>query len=167
MVSTRASRSAAWSTPAFVPALSSIGTDSAAAATPDQRTIYLASDRGMTASRLYVSARPTNTATWSPPTEVTGLTSSKSASNPMMSRDELTMYYDLSTVVTPPTLPSPHLYVTHRATTADNWTAGTEITELNSATHDSDPWVSPDQRHIFFTSIRGSSTTDEIWESYR
>jgi Tol biopolymer transport system component len=44
------------------------------------------------------------------------------------------------------------LFVTTRASTSDPFAVPTPLTELDTAASEADPWVSADNRHIYFTS---------------
>jgi hypothetical protein len=144
-VSTRASRTDAWATPVQVPELSTSAEDAASAPTSDLLDIVLTSNPTAVNADLYRAHRTSTTASWSTPAPLTALNSASDDFSPMLTDDKLTIYFDSFRAGTD------DLYVATRASTSASFSTPTPITELNTVGSESDPWISPDNRHLFFT----------------
>ena len=57
------------------------------------------------------------------------------------------------------------IYMARRVTTADEFSPGTTVSELNTSTGDDDPWISPDGHVLIFSSDRDGNP--EIYETQR
>ncbi len=160
-ISTRASVTAAWSTPVVVPELSSPEDDNACAPRDDLLEVVQSSDRGASGTNdptdLWLSDRTSRTGAWPKPIRLAISDGSDDA--PFPSADGLELYF----------ADSPNgdqdLYVARRATLDDDFGPPERIDELDSSDDDDDPWVSPDGHHIFFS--RSTATTSTLWESER
>jgi hypothetical protein len=64
--------------------------------------------------------------------------------SPMLSQDRCTIYWDAATAGTS------DLYYATRATTTEPFGTPTPISELDTSAAETDPWVSPDRKHIVF-----------------
>jgi len=146
-VSTRATRSDPWSTPIQVGELCSTVDDAAPTPTDDQLVLVMTSPRADSAGfyDVYFSERASPTATWSTPVNLMTVNSNSNDYSPMLSQDRLTLYFDSGR-----TGVSEELFMATRASTADSFSTPVPITELNTGASESDPWVSPDRRHIYF-----------------
>jgi hypothetical protein len=146
-VSTRASRNAEWPQPTRVPELSETAGDGGSAPTDDLRTIVLTSDRtgGAGFSDIYLSERAQNTDAWTEPVNLSTVNSGNNDYSPMLSPDKRTLWFNSTRSG------SDDLYVATRTSTTAMFGDPAPITELNSSVaSESDMWVSPDQRHMFF-----------------
>lgn len=79
--------------------------------------------------------------------------------SPFLTLDGLTLYYGSG--------PSGarDIYVATRTSVNDAFTSGAKIDELNTNANDSDPWVSPDGKEIYFVSNRDGAM--RIWHASR
>jgi hypothetical protein len=145
-VSTRATRSDTWSAPVRVAELSTSSEDAASAPAPGDLTIVWTSS--VTGDyEIYRATRSSKTATWSTPQAVTEVNSTAADYSPMLSADQLTIYLDSVR-----NAGNDDLYYATRATTSDAFGTPQPINELNTtAGAESDPWISPDSRHLYFT----------------
>lgn len=159
-VATRPSRTAAWSTPVAVAALNSAASEVNSAPAEDGRTIVLASNRGGAAGdKIYRSTRPTTADPWSAPVLVAELNSATSDLGPMLTANQLGVYFESTRSG------NSELWVAHRVSVAQPFDAPVQITELASPGTDGDPWISPDERHLYFASDRNG--TSQLFESTR
>jgi Tol biopolymer transport system component len=156
-MATRATRSAAWSTPVFVPELSSPAADGAATQT-DPLVIMIDSDRGGSLDIL-IAQRTSPTAAFGAPQLVTQLNGAESEGNPMLTSDKLTVYFDSNRTG------DGELFVATRASDTAAFGAPSVIAELSSTSADTDPWISPDSRTMLFTSNRDG--TQRLWQTTR
>jgi Tol biopolymer transport system component len=108
---------------------------------------------------LYVSTRNTTSDVWSSPVELAEIDSAMNDTNPFLTRDRLTLYFDSDRSG------NRELYVTSRPTTSATFSQPTAIDELNTGNADGDPWVSRDGHHVFFSSNR--SGANAIYEAER
>ena len=151
-VSTRATRSDPWPMPMHVSELCSTVDDAAPTPTDDQLVMVLTSPRTAGAGfyDVYISERALPTDIWAVPTNLMTVNSSTNDYSPMLSQDRLTLYFDSGR-----TGVSEDLYMATRAASTDSFSTPVPIDELNTGAAESDPWVSPDGRHIYFE--RGGS----------
>lgn len=160
-VATRTSMNGLWSTPVHVPELSSTGSDEGLMVMPSMLVAYFHSDRGGT-YRIYRTERPTISAAWGAPVLV-DLAMGGTSENPWLSADECTIYFHTETAGD-----LGDLVVATRTTPTGAWGAPVALTTLNSNLTDADPWVTPDQRRIYFASNRtGGSGSFDLYESSR
>lgn len=146
-MATRATRTAAWSTPIVIAEVSSTAGDAAPATTDDLLAMVITSAR-TGGPDLYLSTRATTGDAWSTPQPLAGINSGAADYSPILSQDKLQLYYDSN-----PT-GNADLHVATRASTGDAFPAGAAIAELDSNLEDADPWISADGRHIVFVSNR-------------
>jgi hypothetical protein len=148
----RATRTGSWSMPEAITELNSnAGADRPGSTTTSGDRIVITSDRsGSTGLDLYEAIRPGLLGTpYDPPVRMPINTAGDDGA-PFLSLDGLTLYYAAS----PLGLGQRDLYVSTRTSLAEQFTIGTPIDELNTQANDSDPWVSPDGREIYFFSNR-------------
>ncbi|HEY5945226.1 MAG TPA: hypothetical protein VIV40_07040 [Kofleriaceae bacterium] len=159
-ISTRPTRTSAWTTPVRVAELCS-ASDEGAVTLVDPLHAMLDSDRGgATLLDLYSAQRATPSAAWTAPVLVAELNSGQSEGNPMVASDKLSVYFDSDRSG------DGELYVATRTSANAVFGAPAIITELSSPTSkDSDPWISPDGRTMFFTSDRDGTT--RLWQTTR
>jgi Tol biopolymer transport system component len=155
--SSRASRAAAWSTPVHVIELSSAGADGAAAST-DPRLIMIDSDRAGTLD-VFVAQRAMPSGAFGTPAAVDELNSADSDGNPMLAPDGLTVYFDSNRGG------DGAIYAATRTTPTATFAAPAAIAELSAPGDDTDPWISPDGRTLYFTSNRDG--TLRLWQTTR
>jgi WD40 repeat protein len=151
---TRASRDQPFGTPVQVVPLSSAGEDAAAAPTDDALAIVLVRTNG-TAFDIFESTRMSTSLPWSAPALLDSASSTASDASPFLLADKLTLYFDSNRDGTN------DLYIATRPTPDAAFGTPQPIPELNTAGIEADPWVSPDQRHIFF------ARDGQIWEASR
>lgn len=158
-MATRATRSDLWSTPVHVDELSSAAAEGAAAST-HPHVITIDSDRaGTTLLDLYVATRTNPNDPWGTPVRIDELSTAGSEGNPMMTGDRLTLYFDSDRSG------DGELYVATRPGTTAPFDAPQQITEVSSPAAESDPWISPDGRTLYFTSDRDG--TLRLWQTTR
>lgn len=149
-VSTRAVTIDPWGPSTMVAELSSPENDQAPEVSVDGLTMYLASDRGGSGMRLYVSQRRTRDTPWGAPTLVSGLGSSTLDGAPGVDRSQLNLAFasqrGSDTV--------PHLYAATRPDTSALWQNVTELSALNSAWEDTDPALFNEGAGLVFASQR-------------
>jgi hypothetical protein len=144
-MSTRPDRSTAWTTPVEVAELSSNAEDGASAPSSDLLSIVLFSSPSGNAD-VYRSKRGSTSAKWGKPAALLAVNTPSDDFSPMQSADGLAIYFDSTRSGT-----SDDLYVVTRPNTSSNYGAALPILELDTAGAESDPWISPDGRHLFFT----------------
>lgn len=116
----------------------------------DLLTIVFASNRGAT-NRIYIAERASTSAPWSTPRELTELAATGTEDSPMLSDDKLSLYF------TSDRSGNFDLYVARRASVDDPFGSPEPLTEINTDAEESDPWISPDQRTLYFTTDRGGN----------
>jgi Tol biopolymer transport system component len=146
-MASRVSRSDLWSGIVQVPELESTAVDGTPVVADDGLTLVMPSSRGGD-SDLYTSTRPTTASTWATPVSLAGVNSSAYDSDPFMMNDRLAIYFRSDRDGTA------DLFVARRASIAYPFGTPVAIPELDTPSMESDPWVSPDQRTIFFSSDR-------------
>ena len=153
-VATRASRGTSWSAPARITELASSADEFAGSLAPDRRGLVFASSRtgGVGAGDIYETTRSSSTDSWNAPTTVS-IDSTVDDSAPWLSADGRTLYFG-STRAGGQGMQD--IWIAIRPTPADAWTPPGVVSELSSADNDSDPWLSPDQRTVFFSRQAGS-----------
>jgi hypothetical protein len=159
-VSTRASRGAAWRAPASVPEVNSPGVDFGATPFPNLLTMMLTSSRtgGLGGDDIYLSTRPSLASPWGSPVPVSELCTAANDSGAYPVDPDNIYLSSKSTG-------DQELFVSRRASSADPFGAPVRITELSSPSSEEAPWVSADERDIFFSSDR--TGVYQIYESKR
>jgi hypothetical protein len=179
-VSTRATRTADWSEPVLVPALSSSSLD-----IPRPPGLYglvmpLGSERGPgSVYRTFFALRASTTAPFEMPQTVPELVFEDATTmDTFLSNDGLTLFYASGPLVmeneggapsgldaglggsmadgTTPVLTA-DLYVARREKVTDPFSGFTPITDLNTLFEERDPWLSEDKTQFFFSSDRGGN----------
>ena len=165
-MSSRASRSAAWSIPVRVPELSSAADDAGATPTDDKLAVVVSSQRDIVTGELYLSTRATTADAFGPLVRITN--DMIEESSPMLSQDKLTVYFD---VINGPGGPGgDDIYQLSRATTASAFGTIADfvpVAGLNTTADEGDVWISPDGRHAAFVSNRTIPTFYMIYEADR
>ena len=156
---TRASRDLAWGSPNIATALNSPSAETAPAISTDGLTIVFASTPNGN-SDLFIANRATKASAWSPPAPLISLNTAMIEDRPFLSPDKRTIYFSSNRSG------SLDLFTATRPTTTAEFGTPSPITELNTPSRDeTDPWVTEDGRHMFFTRI--VSGTYEIVETSR
>jgi hypothetical protein len=156
-VTTRTSRSAPWGMPSAVPELNTTATDWAPSVTADGLTAYMASSRSGSA-RVWRTTRSSTTAPWRTPTRIDAVGAGPDY-DPYVAGDELSLLFTSYRGA------SGDIYAATRATTAVEFGDVAPVEEVNTASDENDPWLSPDGRTLFFNSDR--SGDDAIWTATR
>jgi Tol biopolymer transport system component len=166
-VSTRPNRSAAWSAPVRIAELSSPESDEGIFVSPSGLVAYFHSDRDAATPGVYTIYRATRTSVqvpWSTPVRVAELDSGTGDENPWVTADDCTMYFQSERSGGDG---SADIWVARRATPASPFGAVTNLSTINGAAYDADPWLSPDERTILFVSPRGAVGDYDVYEAAR
>jgi Tol biopolymer transport system component len=148
---TRATRTAPWVTPTIVAELSSPQTDFAAA--PDSTGLHLVLGSNRTGNiDLFISSRTSTAGTWRGPVAIAILDTANNEQDGVLADEGRALYFTQGGGVA-----LNELMVARRSTVDDAFGAATPLTELNSAMNELDPWVSEDERTIYFNSDRGGN----------
>lgn len=126
--------------------------DTAPALSTDERTITFGSTRpgGPGSIDAYIATRASNTATWDMPSLIAGVNTTGQDSRPIMSGDQLTMYFEYM-----PTGAGEFSIVSAtRANTSTPFPAPTAIPNLNLANGDTAPYVLPDHSALYMVNTR-------------
>ncbi len=159
--SSRPDRNTAWAIPVLVPGLSSPFGEFGAVLSADLLSALLCSDRMNNDEAIYVSTRASAAASFDPPVKLAGVDTTRNECDAMQP-EPTTVYFTRDNADTL------DLDLTVATQTAGVFDAGTAITELNTAGRDGDPWVSADQRTMYFASSRPSlAGPDDIFVSTR
>lgn len=158
-ITRRRARGAAWSPPDLVPQLNSTAADYSPVEDQSGLVVFFYSSRDGTQD-LFMATRPSKDDTWRLVTAVAELNSADdNQADPFISSDGLTLYFGSGA----PNLLD--LYVTRRLDRDSDFDPPQAIDELNTGSHDTDPWLSPEGRYLVLTSNR--SGDNEIYESER
>lgn len=159
-MSTRATRSAAWGAPSVMTGLNWSGADASGVMSTDRLAIVVTSDRVLgTMSDIYLSERAAVGAAWSTPTPTTALNTPSHEGSAFLGGNKLLLCFDTNRT-------GDHdLYCAERASTSAPFGAPQPLpAPINGTSNEEDPWLSPDGRHIVFTSSR---VPTGLWEASR
>ncbi|HEY5923743.1 MAG TPA: hypothetical protein VIV11_18805 [Kofleriaceae bacterium] len=156
--STRISRGAAWSSPVHVNELCSTAPDGAPTVV-DPLIATLDSARAGASLDIFIATRSSATTAFDTPVVIAELNSAQDEGNPMLTPDKLSVYFDSNRSG------NGELYVATRATSSGPFGTPERIVELSSTNADTDPWLSPDGRTMYFTSNRDG--TLRLWQTTR
>jgi hypothetical protein len=150
-VSTRAARDQPWSVPVPVTELVSNNFDWAAATSPDQLTMIFTRGAPLTDAQLLLTTRASVGNAWSTPVVVLDVTGQQENQAWL---DEVDIYY---------TINSSSLQTIYRADRIGSAGFGppVAIPEIDLAGSESDPWLSPSTRAIYF------EHEDDLYVAYR
>lgn len=153
--STRASRVAAWGPPVRIAELASNTNDFAGSITPGGLAMVISSNRvgGAGAADIYKTGRTSTVSPWGTPAVVAEVSSSDDDSAPYLSGDGLALWFSSTRAGGQGAM---DIWASERPSTSSPWGGPTLVTELNGATDDSDPWLAPDRRTIFFARTIGA-----------
>jgi Tol biopolymer transport system component len=149
--STRSSRDASWSAPVLVAELSGPTVDFDPTPSADLLRMYMAVGPDPAAIDLYLAARPSTAQAWGPRTIIAELASPDQDVAPSLDATETTLFFASTRAGGKGGL---DLWTATRVTRAVPFAAPQPVAELNSTADDSDPWVSADQRILYFASNR-------------
>jgi hypothetical protein len=159
-LATRSSRSATWSTPQRVDALSTSSGDWGAAPRQDLLRVVWCAGPTVPDEALFVSTRASTSDTWAAPARLVELDEPSISECDPHEPHARAMYFASD---------RGGAYDIHRASRDGDsapYSAPVEVTPLNlPASHDRDPWVSADERTIVFASNR--SGIDRLYLSTR
>jgi len=160
-VSTRASRQASWGVPVLVAALNSAASEAGPVMSPDGLDMVFTSTRKTNVDPdIYETRRASTSSAWGAPVEQTLLDTSMHEGSAFLTADKLSIYFDSDRAGSPL-----DLYYSHRASPTDPFPAAQPLTEINTASDEEDPWLSPDGRYLVFYSDRGGMAG--LWEVAR
>jgi Tol biopolymer transport system component len=163
-VSTRTVATDPWGPSTLVAELSSPQNDQGPEVTVDGLTMYLASDRGGSGMRLYVSQRRTRDTPWATPTSVGSLGTSALDEAPGLDRSQLNLAFASQRG----TATDAHLFAATRPDTSAAWQGVTELSALNSAWQDTDPALFSNGAGLVFASRRlTQGGTADLFEAAR
>jgi hypothetical protein len=154
-VSTRTSRSAAWSTPEIVPEVNSTAGDYPGAVTADGLTFFFSSSRsgGAGSTDAYFATRPTTDQAWGGVSPLGGINTSSDETALWLPPNGLLIYFDSDR-----SGQSADLYRAQRTNGQSAFSAVEPVSELNTPDTEADPWLSVDTRYIMF--VRGTPPRD-------
>ncbi|MGE0868570.1 MAG: TolB family protein [Kofleriaceae bacterium] len=147
---TRSSVDAPWSVPVPVVELNSAEQDSAPHISADGLTIWFASARpgGLGLLDIWVATRSSRTTPWTAPVHVPEVSSALYDYGFAVTRSELIAYVGSTRSG------NDDLYRFVRATRSEPWGPAMPVTELNTASAETNPFTSTDDRVLFFGSNR-------------
>jgi Tol biopolymer transport system component len=155
----RPTRASSWSTVSAIAGVNSIRSDTGPSLSPDALSLVFDSDRVNGNYDIYFTQRASVTQAWGPPTAFGGINTSNHERGAILSADKLAIYFQALVGG------STDIFTARRASEAQPFGPVTRITEVNSASNDGAPWVSADQRLMYFASDRNGSFA--IYESRR
>lgn len=153
-MATRETREAAWSTPVAVLELATAEDEFAASMSADERTIVLT--RNATARDLHVATRESATDPWPSTTPLAELNTPGLDAEPHLSSDALVVYFASDRGG------SVDLYAARREALDRPFDVEALPGDVNTSAAESDPWVSLDERTLFF--IRDDN---QLWMATR
>jgi hypothetical protein len=144
---TRTSLGGVWSAPVHIPSLASTGYDVGGTATSDELEIIFDTNRGSSVREIYRATRASTSVAWGTPQRIEELvppmllneTEARLATENLLvfsSARGVVGYFDL--------------WTSARASRADPFGAPQNITEVNTASEQRDPWLSADGRVIVY-----------------
>jgi Tol biopolymer transport system component len=156
----RASLAAAWGTATNVTALNTAGDDATPSLSRDGLQIFWTANGSVGSKDVFMSTRASRLAAWGPAVELTAISTTGDDAGPSLSADGLELYFasDLGG--------NENLYVAKRAAITDAFTTASQVTELNTASPDQEPWVNGTKSLLVWTSSRVSGNND-LWLARR
>jgi len=145
---TRTSTTISFGAPTLVASLSSSGDECCAVMTANELHVVFAGKPGSDIN-LYLSSRGSVAATWATPALVAELETNAQESNPYLTPDGLTVYFDSDR---PGGAGSRDLYVATRPDVSSPFSTPQRISELGTSDNERDAWLSPDGRRLYFSS---------------
>jgi len=153
-LATRADRTMAWTGLQNVAPLNSSAKDIPRPPGQHGLVMPLGSERDSTVGyQTFLAARPSTSQAFGTPVLVPGLAAADAAvADGFLTEDGLTLFYS----VTPPDQ-APDLFMATRASTSAPFSQPAPLGDLNTASDERDPWLSPDGATFFFSSDRSGS----------
>jgi hypothetical protein len=165
MVSTRSSPTSPWSDPIQLTEFSSaIGDNQFSSTDPQQLVGYLTSEHDSTTRpHLFRTTRTSPSGVWGAPVEIPELMSTTGNNwTPWVTPDGLAIIWASNRGGT---AGSYDLWLATRETTNDAFRKAINLAEINDEFAATDPWISPDLRHIYFAGDKSGNL--EIYEASR
>jgi Tol biopolymer transport system component len=155
-VATRSNRGAPWNAQAAVAELNSPGTDMHANVSSDGLFMMMVSDRsGAGGLDFFSTTRATTSSPWIVPVNVTALATAATETEPFFDEPRTTLWFGSDAPGGPG---QRDLFVSERPDASAPWGAPTPMNELNTASNEGDPWVSPNGRVMYFSSDRDGTS---------
>ena len=153
---TRGSRSAAWGAPVHVPELGTPDGEFAPTASADGLYMIFSSTRpGVGNFDLYETSRGSAGAPWGAAVLISSLDTVDVETDPFFDSSETVLFFSTDR---PGGAGGWDIWIAVRPSSSAPFAPPTPVTELNSTASDSDSWLSPDFRTIYFSSNRNGST---------
>ena len=161
-VATRTSTSAAFGTPTMIGGLGTAASWVSPSLTADELTIVFASNSssGQGGFDLWIATRTSTTAAFSTPALLANLNTVMNETNPEISADGRTLYYESDRLTGQGGL---DVWMAVRETAAGAFGAPVNFGALNTLFNDFDPVLKANSSEIFFTSDRPAGTTGNTW----
>ena len=152
--STRADRMSPFGPPAQVAIVNTPNSERMGSLDALDQALFLSSTRNTANDQLFEARRSTSTQAWSVPILVAEIATP--AGDPSVHVDDrgLAMYLVQGSGA------DPDLYWTTRAVAGSPWAATVPLPELNTPAAETDPWLSPDLRTVYFVRDTGPGTKD-------
>jgi hypothetical protein len=141
-VATRANRASTWSLPVQVSEVSSVDHEVGPSISADGVQLYVVRSQD-----IYLASRPMPSGPWLDFTQVTEINTVSADGDPWISASRLFLVFASDR---PGGAGSMDLWFTRRLTNTTEWDPPTHLVELSTAAVDTDPWLSPDERVIYF-----------------
>lgn len=148
---TRTSTALPFGTPARLAELSASGDECCAVMTADELHAVFAGQPLGSDIKLYVSSRSSIASTWGAPALLAEVDTGSQESNPFLTPDGLTMYFDSDR---PGGAGGRDLYVATRPHVGAPFSPPRRISELSTSAEERDAWLSPDGHRLYFSSNR-------------
>jgi len=150
-VATRPDRSAPWSAPLRVDELASPADENGASELADGLHLAFSSSRSGSAD-LYIATRTAKGQPWQAPAAIPGLSDPTFGESQFWVNGDATVVYFTSDDA--PGVDGVDIWLATRASPDEPFGPIQRVTELDGPGEDADPWLSPDQRTVFFGSHR-------------
>lgn len=159
-LATRLARTDPWSAPTVVTELSIDDDDFSFTSTPDGLIGVLDRDRNSASGRdMYITTRAATTAPWGPLTAIAGVNSLTDDLTPVLADGGKALYFSRGQQA--PMLEN--ILFAKRATTSETFTPPIAVPVVSSDARDLDPWLSEDQRTIYFVRQAAPSRTQLVF----
>lgn len=154
-ISRRLDLDSPWVFDRYLTELNSASYDTSPSVDAAGTTIVFSSDRtgSVGGMDLWLATRATPADGWSAPVPIAALNTVGRDSTPFLSADGLAVYFVRTDAA------GGDLYVSRRDSTVAAFPTARAITELNTPDYESDPWVAPDHRSIYFIQDDATSTS--------
>jgi hypothetical protein len=159
-VTKRTSIAADFAVPTLLPNVNTPAGEYQPCISADGNELLFARDTDAATINLFHSAM--NNGTPQPAAEITALSGNTTTWSPALSFDLLTLYFS-----TDRSSSQPLIYVARRATSGVSFTAPQPVPELDKLPVTNPGWISPDRCRIYFSTINGGATGEDIWMAER